>query len=106
MGLLVYPETTVRNYHYSLRNNPAECSSHLLRGGRLKPSTQTSYFVIPVMNVQLKILVTTRDEPVKVSNEETLISSSLHYNKCMVRPVANLTLYITQRDMIIGFSVQ
>jgi len=25
--------TPVRNYHYSLRNNPEECSSHLLRGG-------------------------------------------------------------------------
>ena len=26
---------SVRNYHYSLRNNPEERSSHLLRGGRL-----------------------------------------------------------------------
>jgi len=30
------PETSVRNYHYSLRNNPEERSSHLLRGGKLK----------------------------------------------------------------------
>jgi hypothetical protein len=30
------PETSVRNYHYSLRNNPDESSSHLLRGGSLK----------------------------------------------------------------------
>ena len=29
------PETSVRNYHYSLRNNPDESSSHLLRGGNL-----------------------------------------------------------------------
>ena len=28
-------KTSVRNYHYSLRNNPEERSSHLLRGGRL-----------------------------------------------------------------------
>jgi len=28
--------TTVRNYHYSLRNNAEEHSSHLLRGGTLK----------------------------------------------------------------------
>ena len=30
------PETSVRNYHYSLRNNPEERSSHVLRGGSLK----------------------------------------------------------------------
>jgi hypothetical protein len=32
------PETSVRNYDCSQRNNPEECSSHLLRGGRLKSS--------------------------------------------------------------------
>ena len=26
-------ETSVRNYHHSLRNNPEECGSHLLLGG-------------------------------------------------------------------------
>jgi hypothetical protein len=26
----------LRSYHFSLPNNPAECSSHLLRGGSLK----------------------------------------------------------------------
>jgi hypothetical protein len=36
-GPMGCPETSVRNYHYSLRNNPEERSSHLLRGGRLKP---------------------------------------------------------------------
>jgi hypothetical protein len=30
------PETSVRNYHYSLRNSPEERSSHLLRSGSLK----------------------------------------------------------------------
>jgi hypothetical protein len=30
------PQTSVRNYHYSLRKNPEERSSHLLRGGSLK----------------------------------------------------------------------
>jgi len=29
MGPIVYPTMSVRNYHYSLRNNPAEHSSHL-----------------------------------------------------------------------------
>jgi len=30
------PETSVRNYRYSLRNNPEDRSSQLLRGGSLK----------------------------------------------------------------------
>jgi len=30
------PETSVRNYHYSLRNDTEERSSHILRGGSLK----------------------------------------------------------------------
>jgi len=36
MGLLGCPVTLVRNYHYSLRINPEECSSHLFRSGSLK----------------------------------------------------------------------
>ena len=32
----ISPETSARNYHYSLRNNPDESSSHLLRGESLK----------------------------------------------------------------------
>ena len=31
--------TSVRNYHYSQRNNPEERSSHLLHGGTLKSRT-------------------------------------------------------------------
>ena len=31
MGPIGCPETSVRNYHYSLRNNPEERSSHLLQ---------------------------------------------------------------------------
>ena len=29
---IICPETSVRNYHYSLRSNPEERSSHLCRG--------------------------------------------------------------------------
>ena len=36
MGLIGCPETSVRNYHYSLRNNPEERISHLLLGESLK----------------------------------------------------------------------
>jgi hypothetical protein len=36
MGPIGCPERTLRNYHFSLRPNPEERSSHLLRGGSLK----------------------------------------------------------------------
>jgi hypothetical protein len=35
-GPIGCPETSARNYHYYLRNNPEEHSSHLLRGGSQK----------------------------------------------------------------------
>jgi len=36
MGPISCPEISVRNYHYSLRNDPEERSSQLFRGGSLK----------------------------------------------------------------------
>ena len=36
MGLIRCPETSVRNYHSSLCNNPQERSSHLVLGGSQK----------------------------------------------------------------------
>jgi len=36
MGPIGCPETSVINYHYSLRSNPEERSSQLLHGGSLK----------------------------------------------------------------------
>jgi hypothetical protein len=39
------PRTSVRNYHYSLHNNPEECSSHLLCGGSLKSTTNFFTFL-------------------------------------------------------------
>ena len=38
-GPIGYPETSVRNYHYSLRNSSGERRSRLLRGGSLYPCT-------------------------------------------------------------------
>jgi hypothetical protein len=38
MGPIACPETLVRNYHNSLRNNPEERSSHLLHGRSLRPA--------------------------------------------------------------------
>jgi hypothetical protein len=43
MGPIGCPETSVRNYNYSLRNNPEERSSHLLRGESLKSHTFEDY---------------------------------------------------------------
>ena len=37
------PETSVKNYHYTLRNSSEESSSHLLRGGSLKSRITTLY---------------------------------------------------------------
>ena len=36
MGPIGCPKTSVRKYHYSLRNNPEERSSHALRSGNLQ----------------------------------------------------------------------
>jgi len=35
MGTIGWPEMSVRNYHYLLRNSPEERSSHQPRGGSL-----------------------------------------------------------------------
>ena len=44
-GPIGVPETSVRNYHYLLRNNPAGRSSCLLREGSLK--SRTKIFLVP-----------------------------------------------------------
>jgi hypothetical protein len=36
MGQIINPETSVRNYYYSLRRSPEQHSSHPFRGGSLK----------------------------------------------------------------------
>jgi hypothetical protein len=50
-GTNLYRETSVRNYQYSLRNNPTEGSSRLFRWQSLKSSTLIKYFVTSLMNV-------------------------------------------------------
>ena len=50
------------NYHYSLRNNPEERSSHLLRGGSLKSRKVMHVTVMPAYSsnetVQIRDLTT------------------------------------------------
>jgi hypothetical protein len=36
MGGISCSETSVKDYHYTMRNNPEECRSHLLRGAIVK----------------------------------------------------------------------
>jgi hypothetical protein len=50
MGPINYLETSVRNYHYSLRNSQEERSSHLLRGGNLKSRILTKLSHKPQIN--------------------------------------------------------
>jgi len=45
MGQIGSPETSAWNYHYSLHNNPEECSSHLLCGRSLKSTTKLFTFL-------------------------------------------------------------
>jgi hypothetical protein len=39
------PETSVRNYHYTLRNNPEERSSHILRGWSLMSCSFNNFHI-------------------------------------------------------------
>ena len=45
MGPVGQPETSVRNYHYSLRKKPEERNTHILGGCRLKSHTVISDYV-------------------------------------------------------------
>ena len=60
MWALKRPETSVRNYHYLLRNDLEERNSHRFRGGRLKSRNviiaMLKYSVIFQNSVQLLML--------------------------------------------------
>jgi hypothetical protein len=56
MGPIGCPETSVRNHHYSLRNNPKERSSHLLRDGSLKSGVPP-----PSLSVRLAFILSWTD---------------------------------------------
>ena len=47
VGPLRCPETSARNYHYSLHNSPQELSSHLLHGGSQKSLGNPSASIHP-----------------------------------------------------------
>jgi len=53
-------ETSIRNYLYSLRNNPEDSSSHLLRDGSLKSRTPTTCCRVPAGRFFLLLHITER----------------------------------------------
>jgi hypothetical protein len=63
------PETSVRSYHYSLRNNPEDRISELLRGGSLKSRAKC---------LLLRNLIQTKF----VANKETFIFSTFLKSSC------------------------
>jgi hypothetical protein len=56
MGQIGCLETSLRNYHYSLRKNQEERGSHLLRGGSLKSRKNTSRLILLLSHFYLYIL--------------------------------------------------
>jgi len=57
MGPIGCFETSVINYHYSLRNNPEERSTYLLRGGRLESCTVTTNLLSRIVNHDIRQIV-------------------------------------------------
>jgi hypothetical protein len=58
-------ETLVRNYHYSLRNNPEERSSYLLRGESLKSRVYLVYINVRKFLTERLIRISSKsDKPV------------------------------------------
>jgi hypothetical protein len=76
MGPICCPETSVRNCHYSLPNNPEERSSHLLRGESLKSRAFKDYFKL-VSTVERK-LTPSAEVKNKLSCTITLLHSLIH----------------------------
>jgi len=54
MGPIGRPETSVRNYHHSLRNNPEERILHLLRGGSLMSRMFVTSKTLSNANVEIQ----------------------------------------------------
>jgi len=56
MGTTGCPELSVRNYHYSLRNNPKELSSRLIRGENRKSRINDRLFIVVPVPMHLGTL--------------------------------------------------
>jgi len=71
MGSIVSPETSVENYHHTLRNIPEERRSHLVRGGSLKSSNS---HLFEVSNDGKKFSVTIKKKTNPCSELNQIIS--------------------------------
>ena len=82
------PRTSVRNYQYSLRNNPEKRSSLLLRGGSLK-----SRFFVPVSCLKLQrfIVYRTVSMSVVLNRPSTLPLTLWEEHKLRVHQVSSYT---------------
>jgi len=58
-GTVICPEMSVKNYHYSLRNNPEERSSHLLHSGSLNSRITHFFYCCTVHVVMIISLIPT-----------------------------------------------
>ena len=58
MGPIGCPETSASHYHYSLRNDPEECSSQLLRDGSLK--SRIALLIVNHLNIKKEPLPSVR----------------------------------------------
>jgi hypothetical protein len=50
-------ETSVRNYHYALHNNPEERSTHLLRGGSLKARAHYLFIIVIITIIGIVTII-------------------------------------------------
>jgi hypothetical protein len=69
-GQLIFPETSVRNYHVMLRNIPEERGYHLHRGAGLKSHIFKAFFLPELLDHEHQCIITLR----KVSSLNDLTS--------------------------------
>ena len=109
MGMTGCPETSVRNYHYSLRHKTEECNSHLLLCGslisRIRPGTYCTggwVWICQFMHVSTGLFTETSH----LSRPSTLFRLSATDNS--VAYIQNYPLYLevvfSNRERAIPFS--
>jgi hypothetical protein len=92
MGPTICPETSVWNYHYSLRNNPEERNSHPLRGRSLKS---------PIVQSIEKLLYDTTRESEDIVDSWPLEMGQIGCPETSVRNSTNTRCVITQNSAVL-----
>jgi hypothetical protein len=104
MGPVCCPETSVMNYHYTLRNIPEERSSHLLRGRNLKSRH------IWLINIKMALHCTVHTEARVHKNTEisvNILTMAADGHKRSVSRSASFTAHSkpARVDPIVGLAV-